>query len=69
LEQNLRRGLSFNQSGQRGTPTQSLWNDIRPLNLTPQRQKDLVALMEGLTAKSRRKYQPRSQRRSDPDDD
>ena len=42
-----------------GTPNQWLSKDIRPLNLTPAEQKDLVAFMERLPAKSRRKYQPR----------
>jgi cytochrome c peroxidase len=34
---------------QGGTPNQWLSKDIRPLNLTPEEQKDLVAFMEALT--------------------
>jgi cytochrome c peroxidase len=38
--------VSYNKGG---TPNQWLSKDIRPLNLTPQEQKDLVAFMEALT--------------------
>ena len=43
----LEEVIAFYNKG--GTPNQWLSKDIRPLNLTPQEQKDLVAFMEALT--------------------